>query len=215
MKNFRGNPLLFLFTVCVSGALVLSSPVHADGYDRALYAYTRALHAYDEGDIEIALTRLNKLAEKGDVRAQNKLGLMHITGDGVTQDYQKAVSWLQLAALEGYSHAQYNLGERYSRGEGVAQNQEEAAKWFQMAAMQGLSAGQINLGVLYYSGQGVPRDYIHAHKWFNIAAYNGHFTAAANRDSMEEQMTAADIDQAKELAEQCINSLYRACQSGI
>ena len=32
------------------------------------------------------------------------------SGDGVTQDYEKAVQWYQKAADQGHAEAQYNIG---------------------------------------------------------------------------------------------------------
>ncbi|MEE8272391.1 MAG: caspase family protein, partial [Alphaproteobacteria bacterium] len=52
-------------------------------------------------------------AEQGDVRAQNKIGIMHRDGRGVPQDDPEAVRWSRLAAEQGYGAAQVNLGWMY------------------------------------------------------------------------------------------------------
>ncbi len=53
------------------------------------------------------------LAEKGNAKAQFTLGLMYTLGQGVPQDYQKAVTWLRKAARQGNASAQSNLGLMY------------------------------------------------------------------------------------------------------
>ncbi len=59
---------------------------------------------------------------------------MYLRGEGVNQDYQKAVKWLQLAAEQGEIIAQNTLGFSYFHGMGVTQDYQEAAKWYRLAA---------------------------------------------------------------------------------
>ncbi len=44
---------------------------------------------------------LKALAEKGDARAQTKLGQMYAKGEGVLEDDVEAVKWFRKAALQG------------------------------------------------------------------------------------------------------------------
>ena len=55
------------------------------------------------------------LAEQGDARAQNNLGIAYAEGNGVTQDYDEAVKWWRTAAEQGDAYAQYNLGVSYHK----------------------------------------------------------------------------------------------------
>ena len=41
--------------------------------------------------------------------AQNNLGHMYFSGEGVPQDEAEAVRWFRLAATQGYAPAQSNL----------------------------------------------------------------------------------------------------------
>jgi len=50
-----------------------------------------------------------KAAEQGHVDAQNNLGAMYFTGDGVTRDEKKAIEWFEKAAAQGNEDAQANL----------------------------------------------------------------------------------------------------------
>eukprot|EP00729_Bicosta_minor_P031830 gene31830-biopygen10791 len=51
--------------------------------------------------------------------AQNILGDMYDTGEGVEQDHVEAVTWYRKAAEAGFAMAQSNLGAMYGIGKGV------------------------------------------------------------------------------------------------
>ena len=59
---------------------------------------------------------LRARAEQGDAEAQNNLGVMYATGEGVPEDDAEAVRWYRLAAEQGYAVAQFNLGNMYEIG---------------------------------------------------------------------------------------------------
>ncbi len=58
----------------------------------------KAKTAYENGDYAIALKEWRPLAEQGDADAQNALGEMYRSGNGVTQDDKEAMKWVRLAA---------------------------------------------------------------------------------------------------------------------
>jgi tetratricopeptide (TPR) repeat protein len=66
--------------------------------------------AYRSGDYAEAARLWRPLAEKGDAKAQNNLGLTYRDGLGVLQDYAQALKWFGKAADQGDAFAQYNLG---------------------------------------------------------------------------------------------------------
>lgn len=70
---------------------------------------------------------------------------MYYCGQGVEQDYGKAVEWYRKAAEQGAASAQYNLGVCYEYGNGVEQNYGIAAKWYRKAAEQGHEQAKSNL----------------------------------------------------------------------
>jgi cytochrome c biogenesis protein CcmG/thiol:disulfide interchange protein DsbE len=71
-------------------------PTHSTAQD-----YDAGLNAYDAGDFVTALRIFRPLAQQGDAGAQYMLGVMYLTGDGVSQDEAEAGHWLQLAAAQG------------------------------------------------------------------------------------------------------------------
>ncbi|QLH37625.1 MAG: sel1 repeat family protein [Parachlamydiaceae bacterium] len=72
---------------------------------------------------------LEEMSEKGDVQAQSRLGLCYYRGEGVNQDYEKAVQYFKQAADQNDARAQSNLGICLMYGQGIEQNKEEAIKF--------------------------------------------------------------------------------------
>jgi uncharacterized protein len=146
--------------------------------------------------------------------AWHNAGLMHGgrgTARAVPQDKAEAVRWFRLAAEQGLANAQYNLGLMYEYGHGVPQDYAEAVRWYRLAAEQGITSAQYNLGVMYENGKGVPQDFVYAHLWWNLIAANGDKTAAKNRDTVAQQMSAAQIAEAQRLARECVAKNYKGC----
>ncbi len=75
-----------------------------------------------------------KAAEQGNAGAQSNLGAMYQNGQGVPQDYAKALQWYRKAAEQGKASAQNNLGVMYSKGQGVPQDYVQAHMWYNLAA---------------------------------------------------------------------------------
>ncbi|WP_240331045.1 tetratricopeptide repeat protein [Helicobacter suis] len=63
---------------------------------------------------------------------------MYGNGQGVKQDYQKAIEYYQKAASMGSAHAYYNLGAMYFNGEGVWKNLQRAEGYLKKACELGL-----------------------------------------------------------------------------
>jgi len=102
--------------------------------------------------------RLQKAADKGNVKAQSALGRMYVQGQGVPQDYAKAAELLQKAADKGDVKAQVTLAAMYGMGQGVPQDYAKAAELLQKAADKGEPQAQALLGRMYAAGAGVTKD---------------------------------------------------------
>lgn len=114
------------------------------------------------------------LANQGNAIAQHNLGVAYANGEGVSQDYTKAVEWYKKAASQGYTSSQFNLGNAYYNGTGVRQDYVQARQWYEKAANQGLVEAQTNLGIIYANGEGVRQSKGTAKKWFGKACDNGY-----------------------------------------
>jgi uncharacterized protein len=118
--------------------LALSAPVRADFND--------GVFAYANGDYEKALQTFLPMAQtSNDPLAQYWLGMMHLKGQGVSEDPAEAVNWFTSSAKQGFANSQFKLAELYRDGLGLPQDFEAAYAWFAVANKLGhkrAAAGQ-------------------------------------------------------------------------
>ncbi|MGH9808741.1 MAG: tetratricopeptide repeat protein, partial [Terriglobia bacterium] len=147
-----------------------------------------------KGDYATALKELRPLAERGNAKAQYRLGRMYEFGQGVAVDKAQALAWLRKSAAQGNSEAQLELGVIYATGDGVKQDDKMAVALFQKAAMQGEATAQYNLGLMYAKGNGVQKDYAQAVAWFRKAADQGDVRAQFKLGVVYENGQGAEQD---------------------
>ena len=109
-----------------------------------------------------------------------KKAVSYEDGEGVPQDYQKAVALYEELAELGRPDAQYNLGVMYELGKGVPQDYSKALHWYNKAAENGNVDAQFDLGFMYFDGEDILQDYQKALYWWEKAAENGDAWAQFN-----------------------------------
>jgi TPR repeat protein len=67
--------------------------------------------AYNRGDYVPALKLIRPLAQAGNAKAQNALGVMYHNGEGVARSSARAFMWFSLAAKKGDASAKASLQE--------------------------------------------------------------------------------------------------------
>ncbi|HWV45095.1 MAG TPA: tetratricopeptide repeat protein [Nitrospira sp.] len=131
-------------------------------------------------------------------------------------DYTQAARFFSPLAEQGVASAQFYLGLMYEKGRGVRQDYSAALGWFRKAAAQGYAGPQNNLGLMYERGRGVRKDSVRALMWYTVAVamLNGDEgrTAVKRLDHLTSQMTAAQIEQAQEMARRCQQSQFKECE---
>lgn len=65
--------------------------------------------AYNRGDYVPAVKLFRPLAQAGNAKAQNVMGVMYQKGEGVARSSAKAFMWFSLAAKKGDTQAKTNL----------------------------------------------------------------------------------------------------------
>ena len=149
---------------------------------------------------------LRRAAEQEHAEAQEFLGNMYLSGEGVPLDRTEAVKWYREAADGEHPAAQLTLGNRYATGRGVHQDYQEARKWYwKAAALQEVEALE-RLGDMYATGEGVQRvDYVQAYAWyillagFELAGFERVKGAIEKRDRLREKMTDGQVTEARAL----------------
>jgi len=142
---------------------------------------------------------------------------MHELGQGVSRDYQEALSWYRNALAHGNMDAkagiertekkasarepcssspdsgvvpgkcEYEEGEKLYYGRGAAQNYAEAAVWYLKAAKAGHPDAQYSIGFMYEWGRGVSRNCSEALGWYRKAADQGNADAHAAAESLQKK----------------------------
>lgn len=93
-----------------------------------------AFEAHEKGDFATAARLARSAAENGDSAAQQFLGALYQSGQGVKKDPREAAKWFWLAAEHGWSEAMNNLGKAFETGRGVARDPVQALKWYLLAS---------------------------------------------------------------------------------
>lgn len=166
----KGSDAMWQFLLSVLMVLWLNCSVSADDFNKGMIAA-------QNGDYETAMRLWTPLAERGDVAAQNNIGLMYENGEGVPQDHYTAVKWYTLAAEQGFVTSQFKLASKYILGQGVQQSDTTAFKWCKLAAEQGLAIAQYNLGAMYGNGRGTQKNQKMKIIWYTRAAEQGYLDA--------------------------------------
>jgi hypothetical protein len=125
------------------------------------------------------LGQLLAAAGKGDPKAQLRIGLMYLVGDGVDRDSDDAAMWLHRAAEQGDASATFNLAYLYWEGIRVSGNVQEAFRLFRALAEQGHVFAQFNVATLYQQGLDVEQDLQEAARWYRESATQGVVNAAS------------------------------------
>lgn len=85
-------------------------------------------------------------------------GQMYYYGEGVPQDYSKALSFYEQSACQGNALAQMMLGFCYENARGVPQDLVRAATFYKQSSDQGNVLAKTHLARCYNYGYGVPHN---------------------------------------------------------
>ncbi len=90
------------------------------------------------GRYDVAVERLQPLAEQGNAKAEYYIGKMYRFGQGgLKKDDVAALRWLRKSADQGNGQAQFEISTMYENGEGVNQDFAEAYFWKSLATKAG------------------------------------------------------------------------------
>lgn len=144
--------------------------------------------------------------ESGDEIAQYKLGEMYLAGDGVPQDYESALTFLQLASKADVSAAYVTLSKMYGNGIGVASNKNTAFKFMKKAAEYlDDSEATFLYAQMLYEGYALPKDIALAIDWFDRSIQLGNVEASCFLGGLLEKHGKNDEDRrrAAQLSQGC------------
>ena len=132
------------------------------------------------------------------------LAWMYEKGQGVSQDYAKAIELYKKAIEFGNLGAMNNLAWMYQEGQGVSQDYVKAIELYKKAIELGNASSMYNLARLYEKGQGVSQDYKRAIELYEMAANLGMSEAKEQIKILKEKINANIVPETdtKELIEE-------------
>lgn len=132
--------------------------------------FRKANELAKEGKYEEAMQTY--LKEKNNPWCQVNIGVLYEKGQGVAQDYKKAIEWYKKAADQGDEVAMRNIGLSYWEGSGVPKNCDEAMKWLKLATEKG-DVNAMKCIAACYTDPDYKIDYDEYRKWLNKAINAG------------------------------------------
>ena len=94
----------------------------------------QALEAYERKDFPSAARLARAAADGGDSGAQQFLGGLYASGQGVRANVPMAIKFYLMAAEQGWSEAMNNLAKGYETGLGIPRDPVLALKWYLLAS---------------------------------------------------------------------------------
>ena len=167
-----------LLKFCISFVLLtLGTSAQADP--------TSGWAAWRQGNFQKAFLDCKEAAEKGVASCQALLGSLYKYGNGVPQDNNLSLKWLQSAADQGDPGGLEILGDTLVSGfNGVPKNIALAHDLFVKSSIRGNTWADNQLGGMYRYGIHVTKNLADASRFFQFAADKGNPAAQANLADM-------------------------------
>ena len=102
--------------------------------------------AVGSGHGKSALDAVNELISYNDVETMKKIAGFYEKGQGVEQDYLKAIEWYERASRANDSEAMNKIGRFYEQGIGVEKNYDKAIEWYEKASFAGCAFSDYLIG---------------------------------------------------------------------
>ena len=125
-----------------------------------------------------------------------------------------ALIGLNLATFAGAASGPYEDGlAAYYRKDFAT-----ALRLFEPLVKHGDARAQLVLGFMYFAGEGVPESRKLSFVWFSIAGANspadspGFKDAVGARDMVAQEMSPAELEEARAAADLCLRSSYKQCE---
>ena len=188
------------FFICIGFAWV----VKAD-------AYLKGFQALEQKDYKTALYFLSMFAANGDARANYNLGVMYREGLGVEQDDIEALTHFIAAAEDGHMLGNYAVGLAFLRGRGSDVDAEAALFYLKEATLLGHALSPVEIGRVYFEGKLTEKDVVAAHFWWSLARDRNAPGVKESLNSLNQQMTEAEKQQAALQQQRCRIQTLRKC----
>lgn len=142
-------------------------------------------------------TKWRSLAERGDARAQFKLGVCY---ESDQHDPAEAIRWYRRAAAQGHQVAMWNLYDMYRRHAGIPHGRQAAYDWLRQAAENGDAVAQYLVAEASIYAIDEPPNLVKAYMWLTLSAKQGFPVAMHERELLDRQLLPSQVAKALQLA---------------
>lgn len=192
-------------------------------------SFSEGQKAFDSGDYERAISQWQISASDGNATAATKIAKMFRNGLGVAQNHQTAIEWFLVGHRLGSAESSYNIAIAYDQGMGsIQKNEKTAFSYYHASAKRGYSDAQYNLGLRYAGGIGVKPDLTLSYMWLEIVVNSEKFLKQGTTkksklnlfpkkdgelilELIANEIPLQQVNQAKQLARQCVANDYANC----
>jgi flagellar biosynthesis GTPase FlhF len=150
--------------------------------------------SYADGLFEFQM----KLANKGNVEAQFKVGEMYENGFGVEKNTEEGMKWITKAAEQGHETAGFKLLYYDLKKNGVNAGNKAQFDELNNKALAGNGQAEYYVGLMHANGVGVKKDEDKALDWLSKASLVGVTAAEAEITKLRESQQKAQIEQRRE-----------------
>ncbi len=166
-----------------------------DDEDADLKAFRDGSDAYRRGNFKKALRNWTRLANRGDVFAQWRLGNMHRKGTGVERNAGKAFDYYRRCAEQHRETSRYTEHTRVTvdcyvqlahyfrtgiKSAKIKRNLPHALKLYKFTATHfGHPGAQYSIGRMYLTGKGLRKNVSKGLRWLNLSAQKRYAPAQA------------------------------------
>lgn len=182
--------------------LVIGSEEIQDGWDpiglSAKKGKPKLCDAYKRRVVEL----LEQAVNLGRLEATPHLARKLATGEGCTQDPERAFALATAASQEGVVEATTVLGDCYMEGLGVKPNSKKGASLYLKAAKAGSPEAQYKYAMCLATGNGVRVNDVECRQWMSASAARGHVYA----EEFMQQVRQHDLAQVRSWLDSMVSS---------
>jgi len=161
------------------------------------YSFPHMSHIGDKAYRD-ALTLNEANARHGDVNGFAYAGYQYRYGLGCISDYDKAMAYLQQAAVMGHAPSMKSLAELYLMGGKAKPDPIAAARLVRQAALIGDAEAVERVGDNYLDSMGEPASREQAYFWYSYAAQKGRRDAMRKLEKIEQSWTPKQLREVQE-----------------
>ena len=146
-----------------------------------------------DNDYKLAFKNYLIASKRFDANVQYKLGVMYDTGQGVEQDFTKAIEHFeQSIKYKEKPYSLWRLGKIYLLGKGVTKDYDKAKEYFERAEAVGDANSQFELGHIHEYGKGIPISLPRAIHYYEKSAEQGDADAQYKLDLLTGKVDKKD-----------------------